>query len=1584
MQPAPAIGGAGAAPAPREVPWHETDGTGVCAKCERATEKLGSWGGTWLPCSAMPDAVVCFDGAARAGGMAGSSFGVSLMLPGGGLDSHSAFLGFRVTNNEAEGVGLVQAITLATGRYNANSLVVKGDSELLLLQMAGYAHVRDPRMAEMINSARKMLVENGCAVSFKHIPRAQNQDADKLANEALDAAVGVVAQQQQPQPPPLPSPAGQQAKKAAAKQRARAMKADRSKRVWDACRQGAGLPADIELALVLLRGVSTLRRRAVFGHVSRALAPLGGTKVVVKVELCIQPDGNVRHNVWVPASIVKQVVLTLNESKLRRRMRWFAVQHVPWAERRAAQAAKQEAAVAGAAARAKVARVLPTRARWATLNLHGGLDWKSAAVMEMVKDQHLSVLALQETRKKSTQHLPTRLSGFHVFERAATADYNTDGLAGTGLAIAVLQGVTALRVGCDSPFFMFVRVEGAPFSAPCLVGTMHVPSGTVRKTALAALAVEVTQLRRRYSECGMLLMGDFNGDRAAVQKWIRMKHVGLVLLPTSGSAVSFHRKGVAVSAIDHVMACEVVAQQCAAARVLRAFSFSDHWPVVSGLRHNVQATVGDDAAKEVRFKRTSAWLTAPGVVRNGREQAQVAEKMVRSVEFDALAQVVGQDPVDTCAEKLTDAVMAAATSASLLTTGKDKPRVVVRVPKRARLALQRVEAMFVEYQSAMVQGDGQVIGKAREQYLAARASVRQQLKAAKQVAWQNFLLRSHARIANDPAQTWRWVNRVSGRKGELMRACWAPLKDANGVLVTDKPQVAELMVQHFKRLYGDERLKSVAQWEHELQAQQVAAPLAGLNQQLAWSDLVAALRRCKPGTAPGPDSIPPDVWKLLLVLESKPDGQAGPETRLGVCLFVLLSRMLQDGYVPDSWCQSTLAVIPKPGGDTSSMTGYRGLALGQTALKLLCSVLAANLSAALEDAGVLSMEQFGFRKGREAIAAAATLVEVGSRRLTAGLGTAFTFIDFTAAYDSVPHNALFVVLSKYGVTGAVLAFIQALYRASTVRVRYPDGTLSGPIPQERGLRQGCPLSPILFVIFIDSLARELRELAEVNPEAGVVVPGVASPRFVSALFADDVVLAASSVDGLRAVVTCAKDWARRHHMVINASKSGTLLTCDVEVEGTVAWAAGGKADYEASPAAFTTDLGVCIPLVSSYKYLGLHVDEAVSLKAMVAQREQRASAALASITPFLRQREVSMHLRARVLSATAVATGLYGAEVWGGSFSRTAPIERVLLQGLRMITGVSARGSAGNLVALHRDLHVPPVHASATGMIARVLPAFTRVQQYWPALLLAQLPTAVARSWASRVKRVQSTKVLQPKLRELAMASEQITSAITDLMWRHSEQTAAGAATAGSFVRWYDASFASGGGVSHPTFLWQPSLAKGYVALHQLRVRAFPTLEICSKFVLDGENQLISSHCVSCAKSVVEDEAHILLHCEAYSAARELWLQDAITGATRLLRDVPAVPLNIDLDRAVVTLLLGGGVRGIVLFGWCAQRQSFVAAVPPAGAQAADPVYVQPHDTSDPILQPVADRVARYLIEMKRIRRESLAAAGIPILHAAW
>ncbi|KAH6595562.1 hypothetical protein BASA50_005771 [Batrachochytrium salamandrivorans] len=153
------------------------------------------------------------------------------------------------------------------------------------------------------------------------------------------------------------------------------------------------------------------------------------------------------------------------------------------------------------------------------------------------------------------------------------------------------------------------------------------------------------------------------------------------------------------------------------------------------------------------------------------------------------------------------------------------------------------------------------------------------------------------------------------------------------------------------------------------------------------------------------------------------------------------------------------------------------------------------------------------------------------RRQIADLNSHIAFIDISKAFDTVPIHALLFKLRCIGIPAITMNFLSALYSTSNARIR-SGSLLSDPFPVQRGVRQGCPLSGLLFNVFINDV---------LDGVAPISVPGLSQEHHPRGLmFADDIAIIASSHESLCTSMGTIADWAARWEMSFGVSKCGIM------------------------------------------------------------------------------------------------------------------------------------------------------------------------------------------------------------------------------------------------------------------------------------------------------------------------------------------------------------------------------------------------------------------------------------------------------------
>lgn len=118
------------------------------------------------------------------------------------------------------------------------------------------------------------------------------------------------------------------------------------------------------------------------------------------------------------------------------------------------------------------------------------------------------------------------------------------------------------------------------------------------------------------------------------------------------------------------------------------------------------------------------------------------------------------------------------------------------------------------------------------------------------------------------------------------------------------------------------------------------------------------------------------------------------------------------------------------------------------------------------------------------------------------------FVDFKKAFDTVPRDLLWERLSRIGIQGTMLEAIKNIYKDVTACVKTPSG-MTDFFPSTMGVKQGCPLSPSLFGLYIDGLEDVLLNNTMVDP------PLLGDHPVPLLLYADDIALISTSKKGLQ-------------------------------------------------------------------------------------------------------------------------------------------------------------------------------------------------------------------------------------------------------------------------------------------------------------------------------------------------------------------------------------------------------------------------------------------------------------------------------------
>ena len=117
-------------------------------------------------------------------------------------------------------------------------------------------------------------------------------------------------------------------------------------------------------------------------------------------------------------------------------------------------------------------------------------------------------------------------------------------------------------------------------------------------------------------------------------------------------------------------------------------------------------------------------------------------------------------------------------------------------------------------------------------------------------------------------------------------------------------------------------------------------------------------------------------------------------------------------------------------------------------------------------------------------------------------GHIFVFVDFEKAFDRLCHKSICESLQRKGVPDKITRILQAQYAQFQCKVLH-DGALSEPIETVAGVRQGCILSLLLFLMVLDDV---LHNALDTSPGRGILLNPISLEHLEDLDYADDIVL----------------------------------------------------------------------------------------------------------------------------------------------------------------------------------------------------------------------------------------------------------------------------------------------------------------------------------------------------------------------------------------------------------------------------------------------------------------------------------------------
>ena len=241
-----------------------------------------------------------------------------------------------------------------------------------------------------------------------------------------------------------------------------------------------------------------------------------------------------------------------------------------------------------------------------------------------------------------------------------------------------------------------------------------------------------------------------------------------------------------------------------------------------------------------------------------------------------------------------------------------------------------------------------------------------------------------------------------------------------------------------------------------------------LDALITREELEKAIAKLQRNKTPGPDGIPAEFYQAFW-----PTIQD---------LYFEFITEVQNTMFPNKANTSITTLVYKNKGQEYLLANYRPIALMNVDIKILTKLLSMRLMYVLPNIIHESQTAVYGRTIGNTIHLVRDIIDLANKN---DEEAALLFLDQEKAFDRVSHEFLFKVLEKFGFGGSFIHWIKLLYSNASTMINI-NGFLTSKIPLKSGVRQGCPLSPLLYVLVIEILALELG----VNPNiVGFTIQG---------------------------------------------------------------------------------------------------------------------------------------------------------------------------------------------------------------------------------------------------------------------------------------------------------------------------------------------------------------------------------------------------------------------------------------------------------------------------------------------------------------
>ena len=345
----------------------------------------------------------------------------------------------------------------------------------------------------------------------------------------------------------------------------------------------------------------------------------------------------------------------------------------------------------------------------------------------------------------------------------------------------------------------------------------------------------------------------------------------------------------------------------------------------------------------------------------------------------------------------------------------------------------------------------------------------------------------------------------------------------SGVITTNYKQILNSAADYYKGLYSSKSNQSQRNSTDSL-FRNINIPKLSEEQRTSCEGLISkeeckkAIEMFENGKTNGNDGIPVEFYKIMW-------------DNLADQLVEVFNYSFQLEEMTTSKRQAIITLIDKKGKDRTYLENWRPISLVNVDAKIASKIIANRIKCCLPD--IIHYNQSGFIKDRFIRETARSILDIIDYTERSKLPGILMFIDFEKTFDSIEWNFLYASLEAFNFGPEIIQWVKTFYKNVSSCV-INNGISSCPFKLERGVRQGDPLSPYLFVVAIEILAILIRSDANIK---GITI-GDNETKLLA--YADDMTALLSDIPSLKKFLDSLNAFEMCSGLKMNVSKTKAM------------------------------------------------------------------------------------------------------------------------------------------------------------------------------------------------------------------------------------------------------------------------------------------------------------------------------------------------------------------------------------------------------------------------------------------------------------